>query len=264
MRFSASSRYLRAVAGQPHALLEDLAATPRAAGSPPRACSTICSSRARQSSNLMSVISLLDVASPGRRGALVQQDLDRVAGARLRRAAHDRARRTAGSNCSLARAPPAARGDRAARPRRRTGGADALHAVPRRRGEPAAQLREQRRAVGNPSDRVAESARRFWPAPPDARQPAGDVAPRAAQPARVSSSSRRCRSRRGRGLGEHAAAGERVHPLALALETVGHRLLEALVEVGTARGPPPASPAPPARRPPTAWARAGRPRSPRW
>src|SRR5437762_3050471 len=92
MRFSASSRYLEQRRARATPSSKTLSESSRGS-SPVSRRSTISSRRWRASSNLMSLIPFPDLRDAGAEGALVQQDLEQVAGPRLRCRADERARR---------------------------------------------------------------------------------------------------------------------------------------------------------------------------
>src|SRR5215471_10014530 len=153
MRFSASSRYFaqrRARATPSSKTFSEVSS----GSSPASSWSTICSSRPRASSNLMSLIPFPDLGDAGAQGALVKENLERIANGDLRGATHHFAR-------GQARHPVAAREDgegreafeapdrfREARTRR-------LDLMRRRRRQTAAELREQRTRTGHRGQRVA-------------------------------------------------------------------------------------------------------------
>ena len=207
MRFSASSRYLRAAAGEAHALLEDLQRLLERQVARLELVHDLLEALRAPSSNVMSVISLPDRAPRGRSSA---PSCSRISMASPRRTcaarAHDLARRAAASGCSLGRARPAATGSRAGRPTSSKRCRDAFIAVPGRRREPATELREQRRAAGNPSHAGCSERKAFVAS---ATRCAAWRWRRAHAPrgrgGAASSSRRRCRSRSGAGgIGEHA------------------------------------------------------------
>src|SRR6185436_15214709 len=146
MRFSASSRYLeqRRASPTPSSKAFSESSSGRL---PASSVSTICSSRASASSNLMSVISLPHVRHARAQRPFRQQDLDRVARARLRRAPHHRTRRQE-TRQAVAAPQHRERRERLEPPHR---GAEpmprGLGAVGGGRGEPAAELRQHRGAV---------------------------------------------------------------------------------------------------------------------
>src|SRR6266545_3048506 len=210
MRFSASSRYFaqrRARATPSSNTFSELSR----GRSPDSSWSTICSSRPSASSNLMSLIPFPHLGDVGAEGALMEEDLERIARPDLGGAPHHFARRQArhavatGEDTEGGEALEAAHGLREARPR-------CLDIVASRRGETDAELGQERRGAGDSSQGAAraQGAGGEGDAVADVTLARAEAQAQAAlqviqAPVEIADGAG--------GIGEHAPADEKVHAL---------------------------------------------------